>query len=94
MGRLDPRKMDYIRPKLHISRLKREQTSILYRKIVEEIAHETQTKFNSSLDNNFSLWLIRLMSLNPKYGIAFERSFGRPAIDALIKDYIQIVSGN
>lgn len=86
--------MDYVRPKLHMGQLKREPTSILFRKMVEEIAHETQTKFNFCLDHNFSLWLIRLMSFNPKYGIAFERSFGRSAIDALIKDYIEIVSGN
>lgn len=86
--------MDYSRPKLRINRWKREPISILFRKIVEEIAHETQTKLNYCLDYNFSVWLIRLLSLNPKYGIAFERLFGRPAIDKLIEEYIKIVSGN
>lgn len=86
--------MEYIRPKLQINRYKREPTHILFQKIAQEIDHETRTKLNFSLDYDLSLWLIRLMSLNPLYGIGFERTFNRTAIDALIKDYIKMVSGN
>lgn len=86
--------MEYIRPKLQINRYKKKPPHILFQKIAQEIDHETQEKLNFSLDYDLSLWLIRLMSLNPKYGIGFERLFSRAAIDALITDYTKIVSGN
>lgn len=86
--------MDYIRPKLQMNRYKKEPPHILFRKIAQEIDHETQTKLNFSFEYDLSLWLIRLMSLDPKYSIGSNRLFERSAVDALIKDYLEIVSGN
>lgn len=86
--------MDYIRPKLQINRYKNRPPHILFQKIAHEIQYELQTKLNFSLDYDLSLWLIRLMSLNTKYRIGCNPSFDRVAVDALIKDYLQIVSGN
>lgn len=86
--------MEYIRPKLQIDRYKKDAPHILFRKIAQEIVHETQIKLNFSFDYDLSLWLIRLMSLNPKYSRGSNRLFDRAAVDALIKDYLQIVSGN
>lgn len=85
--------MEYARPKLHINRYKKHPPHILFRKIAQEIDHETQTKLNFSFDYDLSLWLIRLMSLNPKYKISTIHLFDRTAVNALIKDYLQIVSG-
>ncbi|XP_031633398.1 cilia- and flagella-associated protein 206 [Contarinia nasturtii] len=84
--------MEYVRPKLKINRYKHEMPHILFRLITQEIDHITQTKLNFSLDYDLSLWLIRLMILNPKYGIGYERPFDRTVTDALIEDYVQIVS--
>lgn len=86
--------MDYVQPKVQINRYKKHQTHIIYHKIAQEIDYESQTNLNFSLDYDLSLWLIRLMSLNPKYGIGYMRLFNRSAVDALIKDYLQMVSGN
>lgn len=86
--------MEYIRPKLQINRYKKEPPHILFRKIAHEIEYETIAKLNFSLDYDLSLWLIQLLSLNPEYGIGYRRLFDRAAVDALIKDYLQIVSGN
>lgn len=86
--------MDYIRPKLQMNRYKNRAPHILFQKIAQEIQYEMQTKLNFSLDVELSLWLIRLMSLNTKYCIGPNRLFDRVAVDALIKDYLQIVSGN
>lgn len=86
--------MDYIRPKLQMNRYKNRAPHILFQKIAQEIQYEMQTKLNFSLDAELSLWLIRLMSLNTKYCIGSNRLFDRVAVDALIKDYLQIVSGN
>lgn len=86
--------MDYIRPKLQMNRYKNRAPHILFQKIAQEIQYEMQTKLNFSLDAELSLWLIRLMSLNTKYCIGPNRLFDRVAVDALIKDYLQIVSGN
>lgn len=85
--------MEYIRPKLQINRYKKQSSSnILFRQIAHEIDHETQAKLNFSLDYDLSLWLIQLLSLNPKYG--YGRLFNRSAVNILIEDYLQIVSGN
>lgn len=86
--------MDYIRPKLQMNRYKNRVPHILFQKIAQEIQYEMKTKLNFSLDVELSLWLIRLMSLNTKYCIGPNRLFDRVAVDALIKDYLQIVSGN
>lgn len=86
--------MDYIRPKLQINRYKNRPPHILFQKIAHEIQCELQTKLNFALDYDLSLWLIRLMSLNTKYRIGCDLLFDRVAVDALIKDYLQIVSGN
>lgn len=86
--------MEYIRPKLQINRYKKDSPHILFRKIAQEIENETQTKLNFSLEYELSLWLIRLMSLHPKYSIGLNRLFERTAVDALINDYLKIVSGN
>lgn len=86
--------MAFIQSKVQINRYKNEPTHILFQQIAQEIDHETRTKLNILLDSDLLLWLIRLMSLNPMYGIGFERSIHRAAIDALIKDCIKIISGN
>lgn len=87
-------KMEYIRPKLQINRYKKKPPHILFQKIAQEINHETQAKLNFSLDYDLSLWLIQLLSLNPQYGIGYRRLFDQTAVNALIKDYLQIISGN
>lgn len=87
--------MEYIRPNLQINRYKKQSPSnMLFRKIAHEIGHETQAKLHFSLDYNLSLWLIQLLSLNPKYRNVYGRLFNRSAVDKLIEDYLQIVSGN
>lgn len=86
--------MEYVRSKLQINRHKNDTPHILFRKIAQEIAYETQIKLNISVDYELTLWLIRLLSLKPKYSNGSSRLFERAAVDALIKDYLQIVSGN
>lgn len=83
--------MEYIRPKLQISRYKKDLPHI--RKLAVEVDRETQMKLNFSLGYELALWLVRLMSFNPKYNIQTHRLFERDAVDTLIKDYLQIVSG-
>lgn len=85
--------MEYIRPKLQIIRYKKDLPNILFRKLASEVDRETQMKLNFSLGYDLALWLVRLMSFNPKYKIEKHRLFERDAVDALIKDYLQIVSG-
>lgn len=85
--------MEYIRPKLQINRYKKDRPHILFRKLASEVDRETQMKLNFSLGYDLALWLVRLMSFNPKYNIEKHRLFERDAVDALIKDYLQIVSG-
>lgn len=87
-------KIEYIRPKLRINRYKSKPPHILFRKIAREIDHETQKKLNVSVDHDLSLWLIRLISLNPKYGIGSKRLFNRAVFSALIEDYLRMVSGS
>lgn len=86
--------MEYIRPKLKINRYKKQPPNILFQNIAQEIDHATRAKLNFSLDYDLLLWLIRLISLNPVYGTAQNRFFDRAAVDALITDYLEIVSGN
>lgn len=86
--------MEYTKPKLQVNRSKKHPPHILFRKIAQQIDHETQTKLNFSFDYDLSLWLIRLMSLNPKYNISAIHSLDRTAVNTLIKDYLQMVSGN
>lgn len=86
--------MEYIRSKLEITRYKTDLPHILFRKLAREIDHETQIKLNFLLGYDLALWLIRLMSFNPKYNsTGTYRLFERDAVDTLIKDYLRIVSG-
>lgn len=86
--------MEYLRPKkLQINRYKKDLPHILFRKLAIEVDRETQMKLNFSLDYDLALWLVRLMSFNSKYNIEQHRLFEREAVDTLIKDYLQIVSG-
>lgn len=86
--------MEYARPRLQMAKYKRNQPHILFRKIAQEIEHETQRKLNFTLEYDLLLMLIRLMSLNPKYSIDHMGLHDRCAVDALIEDFLQIVSGN
>lgn len=85
--------MDYIRPKLQINRYKKDSPHILFRRLAIEVDRETQMKLNFSLGYELALWLVRLMSFNPSYNVGTRRLFERDAVDALIIDYLQIVSG-
>lgn len=85
--------MDYIRPKLQINRYKKDSPHILFRRLAIEVERETQMKLNFSLGYELALWLVRLMSFNPSYNVGTRRLFERDAVDALIIDYLQIVSG-
>lgn len=85
--------MEYIRSKLQINRYKTELPHILFRKLAQEIDCETQIKLNFLLGYDLALWIIRLMSFNPKYSIGTYRLFERDAVDMLVNDYLQIVSG-
>lgn len=87
--------MEYVRLKLQSRRPKIEFVNdLVHRKIAQEIDSMTQTKLNLSLDFDLTLWLVRLMTLNPKYDICLDYSSNRTSIDALIKDYLEMVSGN
>lgn len=58
-----------------------------------EVDRETQLKLNFSHGYELTLWLVRLMSFHPKYNAESSRLFERDAVETLIKDYLQIVSG-
>lgn len=85
--------MAYIRPKLQINRYKKDSPHILFRKLAIEVDRETQMNLNFSLGYELALWLVRLMSFNPAHNVGIRRLFERDAVDALIKDYLRIVSG-
>lgn len=85
--------MEYIRSKLQFNRYKKNLPNVLYRKLAAEVERETQIKLNFSLGYELALWLVRLMSFNPTYNIETHRLFERNAVDLLIRDYLQIVSG-
>lgn len=84
--------MEYFRPKLQINRYKKELPHI-FRKLAVEVNRETQIKLNFSLDHDLVVWLVRLMTFNPKYNIETHRLFERDTVNILIKDFLQIVSG-
>lgn len=83
-----------MRSKLQINRYKTDLPHILFRKLALEIDRETQIKLNFLVGYDLALWIIRLMSFNPKYNIGAFRLFERDAVDVLIKDYLRLVSGN
>ena len=85
--------MEYHRPKLQINRYKKDLPHIRFRKLAAEVDHETQIKLNYSVGSELALWLVRLLSFNRKYSIEMHQMFERDAVNTLIKDYLQIVSG-
>lgn len=86
--------MEYVRPKLQMFHYKKDPPHVLYRKLAHDANQETLLKMNFSLGCDLSLWIVRLMSLNSKYSFGAHRFFEGAAVGSLIKDYLQIVSGN
>lgn len=89
--------MEYMNRKLHFNRYKNEsgvtKDTTIFSNIAQEMVRELLVTFGYSLDNDISLWLIRLMSLNPKYCISPKRTIDRIAIDEFIAECMKIVLG-
>lgn len=78
---------------LNLKKYVNDFTSILHKNIAREIVDEAWERFNVTIDNDLSLWLVKLFCINPNRRIRVKSSFEQADIDNLIKICLEIING-
>lgn len=68
-------------------------TTSLHRNIAREIVHEAWERFNVTVEDDLSLWLVKLLAYSPAKCIRVNTSFEHTDIDNLIGKCLEIISG-
>lgn len=68
-------------------------SSNLVKNIAKEVAYESWSKFKIKTEPNLLTFIIKLLTLNPKYGIRDKPTPSRKSIDCLIKRCLELLSG-